>query len=169
MIPPLVTTDRLTLPLWTASDVAAIRAGAPQPGWHDDFPREDDRDAASLWHDGDPWGPRSIVRGATTLGSIGFFGAPSPAADGVAEVEVGYGLVPQAWGWGLATEALRSLVGLTDAAGVRVRAPVLPDNARSIKVLAKCGFTRLRGTTEDGELVLVHEHKLVRPLSQSTP
>ncbi|MFT4288645.1 GNAT family N-acetyltransferase [Nocardioides sp.] len=161
MIPVVVSTERLTLPLWTAEDVAAIRARVRRPGWHADFPREDDVDAASLWREGDPWGPRSIVRGVTTLGSIGFFGPPEPAADGVAETEVGYGLVREAWGWGFATEALRALVGLTDAAGVRVRASVLPDNARSVKVLAKCGFTRLRGTTEDGELVMV------RSLAQS--
>jgi len=163
LIPVEIVTERLTLPLWTADDVAAIRSGARRDGWHVDFPREDDVDAASLWRQGDPWGPRSIVRGVTTLGSIGFFGPPEPAPDGVVETEVGYGLVREAWGWGFATEALRALVGLTDAAGVRLRACVLPDNARSIKVLAACGFTRLRGTTEDGELVLV------RPLAQSVP
>ena len=32
-----------------------MRAGARRPGWHPEFPREDDRDAASMWHEGDPW------------------------------------------------------------------------------------------------------------------
>ena len=31
---------------------------------------------------------------------------------------------------------------------------MLPDNAASIRVLAKCGFTELRGANEDGELVM---------------
>jgi [ribosomal protein S5]-alanine N-acetyltransferase len=149
-----VTTERLSLPLWDAPTAAAIRGGGRLDGWHRDFPREDDRDAASLWHEGDAWGPRSIVRGVTTLGSVGFFGPPSPAADGVPETEIGYGLVAEAWGWGFATEALRALLAHTDEAGVRIRASVAPENARSLRVLAKCGFTELRGPNEDGELVL---------------
>jgi len=149
-----VTSERLVLPLWDARTVAAIRTGDRLDGWHRDFPREDDRDAASLWHEGDPWAPRSIVRGATALGSIGFFGPPSPADDGVLETEVGYGLVAEAWGWGFATEALRALLAHTDEAGVRIRASVAPENARSLRVLAKSGFTQLRGPSEEGELVL---------------
>jgi [ribosomal protein S5]-alanine N-acetyltransferase len=158
-----VVTERLSLPLWEARDVEAIRGGGRLDGWHRDFPREDDRDAASLWHEHDPWGPRSIVRGTTTLGSVGFFGPPSPAADGVEETEVGYGLVAEAWGWGFATEALRALLECTDEAGVRVRASVAPENARSLRVLAKCGFTQLRGPNEDGELVLARPLRTARP------
>lgn len=154
-LPDVVATERLRLPLWTAEDVTALRDGVRRPGWHPDFPRTDDRDAATLWRAGDPWGPRSIVRGTTTLGSIGFFGAPEPAADGVAETEVGYGLVTEAQGWGFATEALHGLLGLADEAVVRVRASVRPENAASLRVLAKCRFTQLRGANEDGELVMV--------------
>ena len=92
---------------------------------------------------------------AWSSGSIGFFGPPEPADDGVAEAEVGYGLVEDARGAGLATEALtRDARRRPTAAGVRVRASVLPDNAASIRVLAKCGFTELRGSNEDGELVM---------------
>jgi RimJ/RimL family protein N-acetyltransferase len=153
-LPALVTSERLRLPLWTAADVAAIRSDGHRDGWHRDYPRPDDRDAAALWRDGDPWGPRHIVRGTTALGSIGFFGPPEPAADGTPEAEVGYGLVDEAHGWGFATEALRALLVETDRAGVRVRASVAPGNRASIRVLAKCGFTELRGSNEDGELVM---------------
>jgi RimJ/RimL family protein N-acetyltransferase len=159
-----VTTERLVLPLWDAATVAAIRDGARLAGWHRDFPREDDVSAASLWHEGDAWAPRSIVRGVTTLGSIGFFGPPQAAADGVPETEVGYGLVAEARGWGFATEALRALLGHTDEAGVRVFASVAPENAASLRVLAKCGFTQLRGPNEDGELVLARP--LARPFGR---
>ena len=149
-------TERLVLPLWTAPDVAAIRLGRRTPGdgalgeWHPEFPRRDDQDASTLWHDGDPYGPRSIVRGVTVLGSIGFFGPPDEAG----ELEVGYGLVRDAWGWGFATE---SLLAMLEAIGpaVTVRASIRPENTASLRVAAKCGFTQLRGATPDGELVMV--------------
>jgi ribosomal-protein-alanine N-acetyltransferase len=153
-LPEVVATERLRLPLWTADDVAAIRSGGRRDGWHRDYPRRDDADAATLWRAGDTWGPRHVVRGVTALGSIGFFGPPEPAADGVPEVEVGYGLVDEAHGYGFATEALRALLVETDREGVRVRASVEPANRASIRVLAACGFTELRGSSEDGELVM---------------
>lgn len=160
----VLATERLTLPLWSAYVVADLRAGRRRPEWHPDFPRTDDVDAASLWTDGDGWGPRSIVRGTTVLGSIGCFGPPSPSPlDGVPEAEVGYGLVPEARGWGFATEALGALLGAADALGVRVRASVLPDNAASIRVLAKSGFTSLRGSDGEGNLVMA------RPLAEPAP
>jgi [ribosomal protein S5]-alanine N-acetyltransferase len=155
---PAPSTQRLMLPLWTAEDVAAIRAGERRPGWHPQFPREDDRDAASLWRPDDAWSTRSVVSALherLVVGSIGFFGPPAEGEDGVREAEVGYGLVADARGHGLMTEALTLLLERTDGAGVRVRASVLPGNQASIRVLAKCGFTGLRGTTEDGELVMV--------------
>ncbi len=150
-----VVTARLRLVLWDAGTVAAIRSGERRPDWHPGFPRDDDVGAASLWRDGDPWGPRSIVYDGLAVGSIGFFGPPEPAADGVPEAEVGYGLVESARGRGLATEALAALLQRADLAGVRVRAAVAPANAASLRVLAKAGFTGLRGANEDGELVLV--------------
>jgi RimJ/RimL family protein N-acetyltransferase len=102
------------------------------------------------------WGPRHIVRAfdGLVVGSIGFFGPPEHAADGVPEVEVGYGLVESARGHGAATEALTALLAETDRIPVRVRASVRPDNRPSIRVLAKCGFTELRGSNDEGELVM---------------
>ncbi len=147
-------TSRLELPLWTAQEAEAVVAGRGQSNWHQHFPRQDDRDAASLWRAGDPWGPRFIVHARQVIGSIGFFGPPTPASDDVPETEVGYGLVEEARGHGIATEALRAMVAQAEAAGARVRASVAPDNAASVRVLAKCGFTELRGSNEDGELVL---------------
>lgn len=134
---------------------ADLRAGRRRPEWHPDFPRTDDVDASTLWVEGDGWGPRSIVRGTTVLGSIGFFGPPAPSPIGdVPETEVGYGLVPEARGWGFATEALGAMVAAADACGVRVRASVPPTNAQSLRVLAKSGFTQLRGDDGEGQLVM---------------
>ncbi len=153
VLPAVVTTERLALPVWTAEEAADIRGGRRRPTWHPDYPRPDDRDAATMWRPGDSWAPRHIVRGRTVLGSIGFFGPPQDV-DGTPEVEVGYGLVAEARGYGFATEALRALLVETDAAGVRVRASTQPDNRASVRVLAKCGFTDLRGSDEDGGLVM---------------
>ena len=152
MLPPRITTARLSLPVWTADDVAAIRSGDRLPGWHPDFPREDDGDAASMWSEADPWSSRSVVYAGLVAGSIGFYGPPSGETP---EVEVGYGLIEPARGRGLMTEALSALVAAVDLEGVRVRASVEPTNAASLRVLAKCGFTELRGASEDGELVMV--------------
>jgi len=156
-LPAEVVTERLRLLLWTREETADIVAGRHRPHWHPDYPRQDDRDAATLWREDDPWGPRHLVRGRTVLGSVGFFGPPTPSPQGEdapAEAEVGYGLVPEARGWGFATEALRALLVETDRAGVKVRASVQPDNRASIRVLAKCGFTELRGADEEGNLVM---------------
>ena len=160
-LPETVVSDRLTLRLITAEDAEGMLAGRRRVSWHPGYPRREDRDAASMVKDGDPhacWGPRHIVRSGDGLvvGSIGFFGAPTPASpDDVAETEVGFGLVEDARGHGAGTEALTALLAHTDRAGVRIRASVPPENRAGLRVLAKCGFTQLRGSTEDGELVMV--------------
>ena len=110
-LPEIVDSERLRLPLWTADDIGRLRGADRGPDWHPAFPRDDDRDAASMWHEGDPWGPRSIVLDGVVVGSIGFFGPPSQAHDDVPETEVGYGLVEEARGGGVATEALTVLFG----------------------------------------------------------
>ena len=157
-LPDEVTTLRLRLPLVTADERSDMLAGRRRPQWHADYPREDDRDAVSMIPatGPEPWGPRHIVRAfdGLVVGSIGFFGPPVPVGE-VPEVEVGYGLVEEARGHGAATEALRGMLAEADRLGVRVRAGVRPDNTRSVRVLAKCGFTGLRGTDEDGALVMV--------------
>ncbi|PUA82962.1 GNAT family N-acetyltransferase [Nocardioides currus] len=161
-LPATVATERLTLDLILPDEAARMVAATPDgrdPRWHPDYPRQDDRDAASMVKGSDAgagWGPRHVTRtfDGLVFGSIGFFGPPAPADDGVDEAEIGYGLVADARGRGVATEAVRALLAQADALGVRVRASVLPDNAASIRVLAKCGFTELRGANEDGELVM---------------
>lgn len=125
-------------------------AGRRQERWHPHYPRRDDVDAASMVRaGGDPWGPRHVVLDRLAVGAIGCFGPPS---DG--EAEIGFGLVEDVRGQGIASEAVVALVLETERLGVRLRARVLPDNAASLRVLAKCGFTELRGSSEDGELVM---------------
>jgi ribosomal-protein-alanine N-acetyltransferase len=157
-LPEELTTQRLRLPLVTPEDAAGMLAGKRRVSWHPDYPRPDDRDAASMVKADDPdgsWGPRHVVRASdgVAVGSIGFFGIPADH-EGVPETEVGFGLVADSRGRGVVTEALRALLAETDRLGVRVRASVRPENAASLRVLAKCGFTQLRGSSEDGELVM---------------
>ncbi len=165
-LPVEISTLRLRLPLVSPEEAADMLAGRRRPGWHPDYPRKDDVDAASMVRPGDTWGPRHIVRAfdGLVVGGVGFFGAPdAPAAspDAAApEAVVGYGLVVEARGHGAATEALRGLLAETDRIGVRVRASVEPANRASVRVLAKSGFTELRGTDDEGLLVMA------RPLPQ---
>lgn len=153
VIPERLSSERLRLILVTAEDADDMRAGRRQDRWHPDYPRQDDVDAAAMIREPSAWGPRHVVHGALAVGSIGFFGPPDEDAD-VPEVEVGYGLVPDVHGRGLATEALRCVLAATDAAGVRVRARTEPTNRASVRVLAKTGFTDLRGSDEEGLLVM---------------
>lgn len=148
-LPALISSERLRLIPISTADAADMLAGRHQDRWHPDYPRRDDVDAATMARDGDTWGPRHVVLGTLAVGSIGCFGPP---VDG--ETEVGYGLVEAARGGGVATEALRALVAQTDLVGVRLRASVRPDDRAGVRVLATCGFTELRGSNEDGDLVM---------------
>lgn len=151
MIAERLTSERLRLILVTTADADDMRAGRRQDRWHPAYPRQDDVDAAVFVSADNPWGPRHIVLGHEAVGSIGFFGPPDGDPP---EVEVGYGLVDDARGHGVATEALRCVLAETDRLGVRVRARTEPANRASVRVLAKTGFTELRGSDEEGLLVM---------------
>ena len=164
LLDPVVTTPRLRLELITQDEAAAMLAGRRAPTWHPDYPRQDDLDGISMMPKASSvatpedlsWSPRHIVRAfdGLVVGSIGFFGPPAPADDGVLEAEIGYGLVTDARGRGVATEAVTGMLAHTDRLGVRVRASVEPGNTPSVRVLAKCGFTQLRGSDDEGNLVM---------------
>jgi RimJ/RimL family protein N-acetyltransferase len=159
-LPETVVTDRLALRLVTPEDAEGMLAGRRRVSWHPDYPRRADQDAAALVKAGDPqadWGLRHIVRSGDgmVVGSIGFFDAPASEVDHVTEAEVGFGLVADARGHGAMTEALTALLEHTDRAGVRIRASVGAENRAGLRVLARCGFTQLRGSNDEGELVMV--------------
>ena len=75
----------------------------------------------------------------TLAGDGGFKGRP----DDSNEVEIGYALVPEYRGRGLATGAVRGLVGwaFSHPEVAAVRAEALPDGQASIRVLEKLGMT----------------------------
>jgi len=76
---------------------------------------------------------------ADFLGQVGLFPVEGKGPD----VEVAYELAPRVWGHGYATEAARALIdyGFRELALPRVVALILPDNARSRNVAAKCGMS----------------------------
>ncbi len=160
VLPDEVGTARLRLPLVTPEDAEGMLAGRRRVSWHPDYPRKQDQDAAAMVRPDrrdSTWGPRHIVRASDgqVVGSIGFFATLHTGDDDVAEAEVGFGLVADARGHGAVSEALAALLAQADRVGVRVRAQVQPENRACLRVLARCGFTRLRGTAEGGELVMV--------------
>ena len=143
-------------PLWTREETADIVAGRHRPHWHPDYPRR------GRPRRGDPVATRATPGGrgtwcaaATGSARSASSGRPAPPRRGrPAEAEVGYGLVAEARGWGFATEALRALLVETDRAGVGCAPACGPTTGASIRVLAKCGFTELRGADEEGQLVM---------------
>jgi RimJ/RimL family protein N-acetyltransferase len=90
----------------------------------------------------------TIVCDGEVAGNIGCW-----VADG--RRHVGYWIGREFWGRGLATEALAEVVDIVDARPLR--AEVVNTNVASIRVLEKCGFTRVEAHVgDDGieELVL---------------
>ena len=150
-----VPTAAAVLELIDLDEVADMLAQPPRrrPDWHEQYPRQDDRDGVGMTREVTPWGSRRIVRQADGLvvGSVGFFGPPEPADDGVPEVEIGYGLVEAARGQGLMRDVLAGLLKATDAAGVRVRAATTRDNAASLASLHRAGFAVVGEDPHDPE------------------
>jgi RimJ/RimL family protein N-acetyltransferase len=90
-------------------------------------------------HQVGPFGPFFIVRkdDGAVLGEIGGF---LDTASGT--VQVGYSVVEPCWGHGIATEALRALLGhvLADPSVTRVMAETLVDHTASRRVMEKAGL-----------------------------
>lgn len=87
------------------------------------------------------FGPWVLVADGEVVGDAGFLGRP----DSRHTVELGYSIVPERRGRGLATEAAVALTAWAfDQSGVqRVIAACAPDNVPSMRVLEKVGFARI--------------------------
>lgn len=97
--------------------------------------------------------------GGVFLGEAGLLSAERglPELEGVPEA--GWVLGPQAWGRGIATEAMQAILAWTDA---HIEAPstrclIDPDNDSSIKVAGKLGFQTLADTQLGGKPVRVFD------------
>jgi [ribosomal protein S5]-alanine N-acetyltransferase len=144
-------TQRLSLtPLDLDTAQAIVDNDRTGRAWHEQFPREDDRDGVGAWlrHHDPVFGNFVIVEQASgqAVGTIGFFGPP----DETGVVMVGYGLVEPARGHGYATEALRALVDYAarQPAAKRVVADTTKDNVPSQRVLDKAGFAKTHETED---------------------
>jgi len=82
----------------------------------------------------------AVIEKATgrLIGDCGLF----PADEAGPEIELAYGLAPDTWGRGYATEAARAClrVAFEELGAERVVADVDPTNVASIRVLEKSGF-----------------------------
>lgn len=74
------------------------------------------------------------------------------------EVDVGYRLVPEHWGKGLATEATRACIeyGFAELGMERIIAMMMPANVGSIRVAEKCGMAREGLIIDRGMEVLLY-------------
>lgn len=87
------------------------------------------------------------LRSGERVGDLCFKGL---SADGV--TEIGYGLLPEYWGQGYATEAVIAAVNwASEQPGVtRIEAEAEDDNAASLRVLEKAGFIPMGVRGEEG-------------------
>ncbi|MET1003950.1 MAG: GNAT family N-acetyltransferase [Propionibacteriaceae bacterium] len=134
-------------------------SGAPPAGlrWHPDYPMTETLEALGmilaahrvmgLAADAEPdWWISQIVLGDLVVGDIGFHGPPVTPLVGQQEVdvEIGYNVVPELRGRGIATRAVGLLLEQAWRAGATVvRAETDADNAASRGVLLRAGFTAL--------------------------
>ncbi|HEU4632294.1 MAG TPA: GNAT family protein [Gemmatimonadaceae bacterium] len=149
----------------SGADTLAAALGARLPAqWPPDLFEADDMArvlAALEAPDAEPgWQLRYLVErdapgGACLVGVAGFGGPPSPEGT----VLLGYSVVPEARGRGLATEATHALVAFafTDPRTRRVAAETFPELAASIRVLEKAGFARADGAETPGAVRFVRE------------
>lgn len=129
--------------------LAAMLSATVEPGWP---PGEYDRGAQEFFRErlqagGDDvvgWYGWYAVRRATSdlapvlVGAGGFLGPPNERG----EVEIGFSIVPNWYGQGLATELVCALVGraLADSGVQKIIAHTTEQNQASCKVLKKSGF-----------------------------
>lgn len=87
---------------------------------------------------------------------------------GIAEleghIEAGWGFVPDAWGKGYATEAMKAVLGWADNVlnEPEIRCIIDPDNAASHNVAAKLGFTKVAESRDVIGDLFVYSRQSVR-------
>ena len=89
---------------------------------------------------------------------IGFCGLQPLELDGASEVEIGWRLMKDQWGRGLATEAAHVALhhAVAHARLLRIVAIAMPENRPSLRVMEKLGMTYERATEKEGFPVVVY-------------
>lgn len=85
---------------------------------------------------------------AVVIGAAGYLGPPSPEGS----VEIGYSIAPEFQARAFATEIVDALVARAfSLPGIaRIVAHTTQENAASLRVLERCGFTPVEGAAEPG-------------------
>jgi RimJ/RimL family protein N-acetyltransferase len=141
-------TERLLLRPMPLDEAQAVDRGERDGrSWSPGYPAEGDVEIARVVLRNPPrddletlFGTRQIVdrRTGLVIGALGFFGPP----DETGTVEIGYGVVPEARGQGVATEAVAALLAFADGRPEvrKVVASTDLDNFASQRVLVKSGL-----------------------------
>jgi RimJ/RimL family protein N-acetyltransferase len=134
----MVTSDRLCLRLLRPADAVPLREVA-SPGWVEAVAaRPGDRTMT-------PWAV-TLRDAGPLVGYCGFFVRP------VKGTTMGYAILPQYRGQGLATEAAAAVLDWAERHDVDVYASVRPPNPASVRVLAKIGMRLVDSyVDEDGQ------------------
>jgi RimJ/RimL family protein N-acetyltransferase len=122
--------------LWTNSEVMALLGGVLS---HDAVAARLQREIASQAEHGFQYW-RLTAEGAF-VGACGL--KLTEMEDGTRVTEMGFHLLPRAWGRGIATEASRAALGFAFARTAEVYAGHHPQNHSSRHVLAKLGFEHI--------------------------
>lgn len=147
-------TVAVTLRPWPWAAAEALLAGrrvAPDDAadWHPDYPLDDTAVALAVVRAAyevtgpltavPPWWVHQICYAGQVVGDVGFHGPP--AAEGPVTVELGYGVVAEHRGRGIATAAAAQLLDLAWRQGAdTVLARVEAGNPASVRVLERLGF-----------------------------
>ncbi|NTU72268.1 MAG: GNAT family N-acetyltransferase [Coriobacteriia bacterium] len=166
MGPIIIQTERLNLRTWTSRDRAAFALIAHEPEvvrWlNRGEPLPADQIDGFIARQVGSQRERGWCRWAVELretvpedptGIVGFCGFGCNLAP---EVELGWTLLPQLWGRGLATEAGRAALkyGFETIGFAQVFSAILPENAASRAVADKCGLVLDGVFLEEGEPTL---------------
>ncbi|HUO70325.1 MAG TPA: GNAT family N-acetyltransferase [Solirubrobacteraceae bacterium] len=120
------------------------------------------RDKIEHWerHGFGPW----LLRDRATGEMVGRGGLQHTFVAGSDEVEVGWAIIPDRWGQGLATELAHASVALAfdDLGLAQIVAFTLPDNVASRRVMEKAGFVYEREIVHAGL-----DHVLYRRVAES--
>jgi RimJ/RimL family protein N-acetyltransferase len=158
MIAPRVETERLVLRAITPADFPPFAAMSADPIVRrysgDGTPRSEEESWSSFLIIAGHW--QMTGYGTWTLedkasgsfvGEVGFMDRKRDRGSDLAGVpEMGWGLIPNAFGKGYATEAVNAALawGRGHFGPVRVMALTTGDNTASIRVAEKCGFKEFR-------------------------
>jgi ribosomal-protein-alanine N-acetyltransferase len=133
----------------SALDVAPPRSWPPplhdagSQAWYLDLLQQDDAVGWGLWYLVVPQNVRQLV------GTVGFKGKPRDGS-----CEIGYSMLAGSEGLGYATEAARRLIewAFGHPEIEQVTAETLPDLARSLRVMEKCGMRFVGEGAPEGDI-----------------